>query len=354
MNKYILSLLTLVLFIGLGCGESNSGGEGPTVEFDRRGMLAGWVDNVFVPAYTDLGNELAALANANDALDQDPTEENLSTLQDAFFSAYLSFQKASPFVVGKGEELRIRDQLNTYPTDINQIEMNVTDGDANLELPSQVIAQGFPAIEYILFGVDSDLVLSGETNNYRAYLSLLISRMQMLQSEVLNDWAGSRDAYVQNDGNSATASIDRTVNDFIFYYEKHLRAGKVGIPAGVFSDDPLADRVESLYQGSSKTLFLAALNNSIDFFENHGLKDYLDAYGVERDGEMLSTQILNQWQQALLAAEEVEEDFGNQVITDNVKLLQLYDELQRNVVLLKVDMLQALSINVDYVDADGD
>jgi hypothetical protein len=35
-------------------------------------------------------------------------------------------------------------------------------------------------------------------------------------------------------------------------------------------------------------------------------------------------------------------------------MLQTYDELQKNVILLKVDMLQALNINVDYVDADGD
>lgn len=35
-------------------------------------------------------------------------------------------------------------------------------------------------------------------------------------------------------------------------------------------------------------------------------------------------------------------------------MLQTYDELQKNVILMKVDMLQALNINVDYVDADGD
>jgi hypothetical protein len=35
-------------------------------------------------------------------------------------------------------------------------------------------------------------------------------------------------------------------------------------------------------------------------------------------------------------------------------MLSAYDALQRNVVFMKVDMLQALNINVDYVDADGD
>ena len=35
-------------------------------------------------------------------------------------------------------------------------------------------------------------------------------------------------------------------------------------------------------------------------------------------------------------------------------MLEVHDELQREVVLLKLDMLQALSISVDYIDSDGD
>ena len=31
-----------------------------------------------------------------------------------------------------------------------------------------------------------------------------------------------------------------------------------------------------------------------------------------------------------------------------------FDELQKNVVYFKLDMMQALNITVDYVDADGD
>jgi hypothetical protein len=40
--------------------------------------------------------------------------------------------------------------------------------------------------------------------------------------------------------------------------------------------------------------------------------------------------------------------------TDNTAMTMSYDELQKAVVLLKVDMLQALNVSVDYIDADGD
>ena len=51
---------------------------------------------------------------------------------------------------------------------------------------------------------------------------------------------------------------------------------------------------------------------------------------------------------------ELDDDFVNQISNDPLKLLSTYDAIQEVVVLLKVDMLQVLSINVDYVDADGD
>jgi len=35
-------------------------------------------------------------------------------------------------------------------------------------------------------------------------------------------------------------------------------------------------------------------------------------------------------------------------------MLSAYDEVQKAVSMLKVDMFSAMSISVDYVDADGD
>jgi len=53
-------------------------------------------------------------------------------------------------------------------------------------------------------------------------------------------------------------------------------------------------------------------------------------------------------------ASALSDDFGQQVLEDNTKMTDLYDELNKVVVLLKVDMMQALNIKITYVDADGD
>jgi hypothetical protein len=44
----------------------------------------------------------------------------------------------------------------------------------------------------------------------------------------------------------------------------------------------------------------------------------------------------------------------SQINTNNYDMLFTYDKIQAAVPLLKIDMLVYLSINVDYIDADGD
>ncbi|SEP57861.1 imelysin family protein [Neolewinella agarilytica] len=349
----ITSLAFLLLLFISACTTNNGDDDGPEpVAFDRQAMLANWADNLIAPAYEALEAALISLDLAAQVYEENPNSISRAQLESRFESAYLSWQRASPFSLGKAEEIRLRGQLNTYPTDVSLIEENLANlNGINLELPSQAAAQGLPALDYLLFSLSEDALNNSPA--YRSYLKQLTSRMVSLTRIVRDDLAVNRDAYIQNDGNSATASIDRTVNDYIFYFEKFLRAGKVGIPAGVFSDDPLADRAESLYAGQSKALFLAGLNGSEQFF-NNGLNDYLDALGVERSGELLSQQINDQFAAIKAAANSLNDNFSTQVENDNTAMLQLYDELQKQVVFLKVDMLQALSINVDYVDADGD
>ena len=356
MYRLFYLLLPIMLVVSACDPSNNVEDNNPAVNFDRQEMLAGWVDNVITPAYSDFEIALQNLSTAVNGFSDDPSETNQVALEEAFRDAYISYQALDPVLIGRAEEIRMRDQLNTYPTDQELITTNARSGAANLELPSNTAAQGFPAIDYLLFGLEAGALTNGpDATAYRSYLSTLVNRIQDLTATSASFWtAEERQAYIENDGNSATASIDRTVNDFIFYYEKFLRAGKVGIPAGIFSDDPLADRAEALYGGFSPELFAAALNASQDFFENHGLADYLDAVGVQRNGENLSSQIINQFNAAREKAATISLPFAEQVATDNVQMLELYNELQGNVILLKVDMLQALSISVDYVDADGD
>lgn len=369
MKKYIALLITV--FVIWSCSDNGPSGPNPD-DFDREAILVNWADNIIVPSFTELSETTAQLHSSAQTFSASPTLQNLETLRGSWENAYLAFQQVSMFEMGEAMQIRYRDNLNIYPTDTTEIKQNISEGSYDLELPSLNDSQGFPALDYMIHGLgenDTEILTYYSTNseaqNYRNYLTDLTNRIDVLTDQVLNNWtSGYRDEFVSNSGNGANSSLDMMVNDYIYYYEKHLRAGKIGIPAGVFSGSPLSSHVEAYYsEGFSKALFNEAMSASINFFngihfkdETNGqsLDDYLDYLNTMKDGADLTTIINDQFQVARNEAQSLSDDFSVQVETDNSLMLSTYDELQRNVVNLKVDMLQALNINVDYVDADGD
>lgn len=341
-------------------------------DFDRQAMLQNWADNIIIPGLTAFSEKTLELKNAGETFSNDPTQSNLETLRTSWKEAYLLWQRVSMFDIGKAAELRYRDNLNIYPANVAEIDENISQGGYNLELPSQNDRQGFPALDYLLHGLaDNDASIlafyttNSLANNYTTYVSDLVTRIDALTQSVLSDWKGSyRETFLNNDGSTAASSIDMLVNDYVFYYEKNLRAGKVGIPGGVFSGNPLGTHVEAFYKKDfSKELLMEALNAVQDFFngkafastsEGKSLKAYLNFLMTLKDGSDLSSLINTQFDATRTQATSLSNNFFEQIESNNIALLSTYDQLQLNVVLLKVDMLQALNINVDYVDADGD
>ncbi|MAO65179.1 MAG: peptidase M75 superfamily protein [Balneola sp.] len=369
MKKYFALILTV--FLVWSCTDNGPSGPDPD-DFDREAILVNWADNIIIPAFTHFSETTAQLHTSAEDFSSAPTQQNLEELRNSWESAYLAFQHVSMFEMGEAMQLRFRDNLNIYPTDTTQINENIAEGNYNLELPSLNDSQGFPALDFLLNGLgenDAEILahytINADAENYQVYLTDLTDRIDSLTSQVLENWtSGYRDEFVSNSGNGANSSLDMMVNDYIYYYEKHLRAGKIGIPAGVFSGSPLSSHVEAYYsEGLSKALFNEALTASTNFFngthfeaevDGQSLDDYLDYLNTMKDGADLTSMINSQFQTAREEAEGLNADFAAQVKNDNPKMLATYDELQRNVVNMKVDMLQALNINVDYVDADGD
>ncbi len=363
-------LLSAVLIVS--CGKESPTSEDQVDNYDRSLMLSNWADNLIIPAFDSYLNSLNDLSNAVNTFNNEATIDNLNALQSQWLVSYKAWQRVSMYDIGKAEEIGLRNFTNVYPVDVAGIENNITTSDFNLELPSSFDEQGFAAIDYLIHDIDHDDTMivnrydsvSGEA--YRAYLSRITDRLAYLADLVVQDWKTQyRSTFKQNSGSSATASVNKVINDYLFYYEKFLRAGKIGIPAGVFSSSTLPDRVEAYYaQEVSKELYLESLDAAQDFFNGvsfdgtttgDGLSSYLDYLdGINDYQTNLSEMINAQFDNARVASQALDNNLASQVITDNSMMLKVYDELQKNVILMKVDMLQALNVKVDYVDADGD
>ena len=340
--------------------------------FTRGAMLTNWADNIIIPAFEALVDNMDSLSLAANRFTENPNQENLMNLKQSWLNAYLTWQTVAMFDIGKAEEITLRNFINVYPLDAQGMTTTLLAGDYDLTSVNRQDEQGFSALDYLLHGLgnsDEEIIAfyTDDTNGlkYKTFLNDIVDRMHSLTSIVLADWKESyRDEFIERDGNAATESVNSMINDYIYYYEKFLRAGKVGIPAGVFSNTPLSDRVEAKYRGNvSKELLIKALHSAQDFFngvhfsqEDSGMSLNGWINDLEASGETnnIDSLINNQFGLIHSQLENLNSDLGQQVEADNIKMLETYDILQKNVIFMKVDMLQLLDITVDYVDADGD
>ena len=205
-------------------------------------------------------------------------------------------------------------------------------------------------------------------NMYLSYLQDVVLDLKTNTTNIKNDWISNRNEFVLSTANTATSSLNKLTNDFIFYYEKGLRANKIGIPVGIFSGSALPENVECYYYNletgnASKILLMEAFDgvvkafNGISFDGNNdgeGWDNYLQFLNALNNGVNLDVDLNETFGMAIDALENLDDDLMNQIIIDELEVRAAYDKVQMGTVLLKTDMLGYLNIDVDYLDADGD
>ena len=307
------------------------------------------------------------LKNSIETFVNSPNSDNYDALQNDWIDSYKKWQYVEVFDISKAEEIMYRLTMNTYPVSKERTDNNIDQGKTDLTNPNDWSAQGFPGIDYMLHGIaetkDAVIELYNSDSKYGNYLLTLGSVMSENTINVVDDWDTYKDVFNSSFDNTATSAFNMMVNDFVFYFEKGLRTNKIGIPAGRFSNNPLPDKIEAYYYSLnsfgnlSKTLALEARQGVEDVFlgknaegtEGPSYKTYLDYLDSD-----IGSAVVTKLQDAKDKLNELDENFLNQIESNNTLMLEAFDKLQTIVVNLKTDMLSNFNIAVDYTDADGD
>jgi predicted lipoprotein len=335
----------------------------------RSEVLTNITNNIIIPAHENLRIEIENLKSKAEEFTNNPNTQNISELRNSWLKAYISWQAVEMFNIGKAEEIDYLKTMNTYPCNPTRINNNIESQSYNLNestFPSWTV-QGLPALDYMLYGLeaDSNLILDyylgSDGSKYLAYLNDVIIQMENNTNLIINDWQANKESFISSNGITATSSLNLLTNDFIYYYEKGLRANKVGIPSGVWNGFQIYEiGVEAYYRKNiSKQLCLKALNSCKDFFNGKHINSesigasYKDL--LAQNGESnLGNNIITELEEAESAINNLDDNFRKQLLENNTNMLNTYDELQDVVPMLKVQMLYSLNITVDYQDSDGD
>ena len=368
-KKLFVALFSLFIFVQCSSSDDDANAlEEKKTAYDRSKMLVHWADNIIIPAHSAFQTNLSNLSNSTNSFVASPNQSNLDDLRSKWLVSYKSWQHIEMFDIGKAEEIYYKAKMNIYPVDKSWLENNIEKGTYDLEDANNYSSQGFPAIDYLLNGIGADdsaiLNKFNLDSKHSNYLTALVNKMVSSTNTVISDWTNYRATFVGSTENTASSSVNKLINDFIYYYEKGFRANKIGIPAGVFSGGTLPSNVEAFYMKDvSKDLALEAMDAAIKFYNGTtfdglstgpSLKSYLVHLNTTKGGTTLSSSIETKLQSAKTSINSLSNNFVNQITSDNNKMLVTYDAIQSVVVLFKVDMLQAFNVNVDYTDADGD
>jgi predicted lipoprotein len=373
--KYLLVglILTVTFFACTKTGENPV--ETNTKETDRKALLANLSDNIIVPAYADFKIQFDDMLAKADVFTATPNTANLIAYRASWRAAYINWQKVEMFDFGPGQTYAIRAHFNIYPTNVSIIQANTAAGNANLEVPASYAAQGFPAIDYLINGIganDTEIIAAYTTATDAAkklnYLKRITNQMNTVFTQVYTAWKGNFATNFKSktaiDAGSSTSTL---INGYILNFERYIRSGKIGIPAGSMTPgNSFPEKVEAFYtKDLGLTLAKTAQTATYNLFlgksyqnqtAGYSIKNYLDALGVKdaTSGKLLSELITQQFDLIDVNLNGLQNNLYSEVNNNKPKMVNTYNEMQKLVRLLKVDMTSAMSVTITYTDNDGD
>lgn len=358
--SYTVCLLTLFLF---SCGDDES--DNTTLDYNQTAFLTNVGENIITPRYESLQSKLNDLSTKTNTFNTSPSTENLQALKSSFLETYEQFQYCVVFDFGPAGGSKNLNDVNIYPADTTTINTNISSGSYNFDAANQIDAQGFPAIDFLLYHASENTVVSEFADaNRQKFLSDIIADIQTLVSEVTSDWQTSyTSTFIGATGTDAGSSLGLLINQFNFTFED-IKNFKIGTPSGSRNSLEItySDKVEAYYSGHSLKLAQANLTSLEELYkgistsgtDGEGLDDYLT--GLEQntlDGTIQTK--FTELKTTLTDLESVQSGILSDVVkNDNQKMKDAFDAFSATVPSLKSELPSILGVAITYQDGDGD
>jgi predicted lipoprotein len=369
--KKVLVGFLLVTGVVVACKKdsaddgSNNGGE----KFDRKSMLTNIGNNLIIPAYQKFYDAVLNFDSSVIAFNQNPDANTLVTVQQNFKLAYGAWEFCDPYGFGPADQHYLGKSVNTFPTDVTQINANISSGSYDLNAILNMDAKGLPAFDYLLFGVgnENETILVKYTTDADAakrkqYLTNLSADLKSKIAVVLSEWKGGYlQTFNNNTGTDIGSSTSYLYNEFLKSYEA-IKNYKFGIPLGRMSGQTAAypDKVEAYYSGISSDLANHHWKCIKNIWEGRGLngvngvgfQEYL--LSVE-GGDALNTQTVQQQGNVEAAYAGLPAGKLSDAITQQFdKVDAVHTELQKMTRFYKSDLSSLLGITITFSSGDGD
>ncbi len=353
-----LAALSILAILFSSCKE---GGDSPSLfdSYDHQSWRNYTADSIIQPALVDYHQACEDMSAAFLPFQQNPNQTHLDSLQLRFEEAYKAFMVVEGYGFGASANLQVNTFSNTFPTDTHTIHQNFT-STYDLTAVNQIDAQGFPALDYLLFFGGDSMVLENFKNKQGqlAYTQDIMGRLEQMALLLSTEWNSNYGpSFKDAAGPQVGGALGEFVNAFNFNIELSKRA-RIGIPVGNFSAGiPLPSKSEALYSGLSNELLIANIEaRKRDFSKGGGksLAGLLNHLNAQHRGEPLADRIDQELDLVLSTVQGFQNPVSELVISNPSQVQNTFNALQSTVVLTKVDMPSQMGVQITYQDNDGD
>ncbi len=357
MRAFLFSLL-LLPFVFAGCGSDNSyNGKDGLITSSGLVALEG-INTLYQNSSGELVTASTALAAALDDLESNTTLDNLQSAQSAFAVMLKEWKKVQAiYIAGDLDESMIDepnyiDFFHNITEDITvhtvQLDTIIAGSTALSAAMYKNSHRSINALEYLLFGRDHDnaALLAAMQSNVRRIQACAVAGDSLHSHFVTirNYYASSR-AFV--DG--GTESVEYLINILIDSAYK-LKEWRVGDPGGFtnkYKGNPDASRLEYVNSALSLEAIVAILQMHEALMES-GLFDIATDGGAADEATDVETDIAA----ALAACDAFGTSMADDVAGDAMQ--NLYTAMAALYNAYYLDLINALSLTTEIIEADGD
>ena len=363
----IPSIIATVLLFLWSCNSDGISESEYQIQYTRTAQLENIYENEIIVLSNDFVLSTGLLETSIQNFKTATTLENLINVQENWIAALKIWKQLELYNLGAVENSFIHFEINRWATNTSNIDDNI---EGNETLDAAFIAskgsssKGLSALEYLLFSSEENQEVvnsfTSEINFERKldYLVALSINLKTKSQDLLSIWQDEKTSFISSIENGITGSQNQLTNAMINLIEEII-ISKLGNPLGDKTGGIInIDALEATRSKTSIIIIQEHLNALKKCYTGQLLENDIN-WGFDNYLSLIEKNDLNASIIAAFAACQTKIDVITtplvlELETTPENVTNLQDAFRDLLVLIKIDLSNAIGATVTLSDNDGD
>ncbi len=361
----VLFISSILLF--MSCNNEGISESEYQIEYTRTEQLKNTYENEIIVLASLFIKKTSLLKTSIVNFKSNTTLTNLATTKENWLEVLKTWKQLELYNLSAVENSFIHFEINRWETNTENVNIFINGNEVINEAfiaSKGSSSKGISALEYLLFSSDNNQnVLNSFTidTNYNRrldYILALSENLHLKANELLNLWENDKISFISSIENGISGSQNQLTNAMINLIEEVI-ISKLGNPLGDKSGGIIkTDALEAARSKSSLLIIqehLTALKRCYTgAFIDNDIQWGFDNYLTLISREDLDISILNAFNNCQIKIDKISNPLSEELLQNTQNITDLQDSFRDLLILIKVDLSNAIGATVTLNDNDGD